>query len=134
MNAIIANGQTITTKLPCTIEEFLVAQKLLPRRVVVEHNGEAGAPSQRATYVVETEAVGDLGVEQADDMTPRAERAAPICHAGFARQTRHQMRRNEVSNLPQERELAGGWLDGGFPFHALPCGRAQTRKPTFFIP
>ena len=40
---IIANGQLIAVKLPCTIEEFLVAQKLLPRRVVVEHNGEAGA-------------------------------------------------------------------------------------------
>ncbi|MCO5052695.1 MAG: sulfur carrier protein ThiS [Verrucomicrobiae bacterium] len=47
-NAIIANGQTITTKLPCTIEEFLVAQKLLPRSVVVEHNGEAVAPSEFA--------------------------------------------------------------------------------------
>lgn len=46
--AIIANGQTITTKLPCTIEEFLVAQKLLPRSVVVEHNGEAVAPSEFA--------------------------------------------------------------------------------------
>ncbi len=46
MNAIIANGQTITTKLPCTLEEFLVAQKLLPRSVVVEHNGEAVAPSE----------------------------------------------------------------------------------------
>jgi hypothetical protein len=42
------------------------------------------------------------------------------------------MRWNEVANLPQERELAGGWLGCGFLFHALPCGRAQTRKPTFF--
>ena len=33
-------------KLPCTIEEFLVAQRLLPRSVVVEHNGEAVAPSE----------------------------------------------------------------------------------------
>jgi hypothetical protein len=87
---------------------------------------------QRVTHVVEAEAVGDLGIEQADDVAPRAERAALIFHAGFARQTRHQMWRNEVANLPQERELAGGWLDCGFLFHALPCGRAQTRKPTFF--
>jgi hypothetical protein len=41
------------------------------------------------------------------------------------------MRRNEVAKLPQERELAGGWLGCGFLFHAPPCGRAQTRKPTF---
>jgi thiamine biosynthesis protein ThiS len=43
---IIANGKTVTAKLPCTIEEFLVAQNLPPRSVVVEHNGEAVAPSE----------------------------------------------------------------------------------------
>ena len=46
MNQIIANGQSIVAGLPCTIEEFLVAQGLLPRSVVVEHNGEAVAPSE----------------------------------------------------------------------------------------
>jgi thiamine biosynthesis protein ThiS len=43
---ITANGQLIEAKLPCSIEEFLVAQNLLPRSVVVEHNGEAVAPSE----------------------------------------------------------------------------------------
>lgn len=43
---ITANGQPIVARLPCTIEEFLVAQGLLPRSVVVEHNGEAVAPSE----------------------------------------------------------------------------------------
>jgi len=43
---IIANGQPIEAKLPCSIEEFLMAQNLLPRSVVVEHNGEAVAPSE----------------------------------------------------------------------------------------
>ena len=43
---IIANGKSIEAKLPCSIEEFLVAQNLLPRSVVVEHNGEAVAPSE----------------------------------------------------------------------------------------
>jgi len=46
MNHVIANGQNITAELPCSIEAFLVAQKLLPRSVVVEHNGEAVAPSE----------------------------------------------------------------------------------------
>jgi thiamine biosynthesis protein ThiS len=46
MNQIIANGKPVTTKLPCSIEEFLVAQNLWPRSVVVEHNGEAVAPSE----------------------------------------------------------------------------------------
>jgi thiamine biosynthesis protein ThiS len=32
--------------LPCSLEQFLVLQGLLPRSVVVEHNGEAVAPSE----------------------------------------------------------------------------------------
>ena len=43
---IIANGRQVAARLPATIEEFLVAQGLLPRSVVVEHNGEAVAPSE----------------------------------------------------------------------------------------
>ena len=46
MNEVIANGQRVTANLPCTLEQFLTAQKLLPRSVVVEHNGEAVAPSE----------------------------------------------------------------------------------------
>ena len=45
---IIANGQRIESPMPCSVEEFLVAQKLLPRSVVVEHNGEPVAPSEFA--------------------------------------------------------------------------------------
>ena len=43
---VTANGKPIAAKLPCMIEDFLVAQGLLPRSVVVEHNGEAVAPSE----------------------------------------------------------------------------------------
>lgn len=43
---VIANGQHISSQLPCSIEQFLLAQKLLPRSVVVEHNGEAVLPSE----------------------------------------------------------------------------------------
>ena len=46
MSQLIANGHPTEASLPCTLEEFLVAQKLLPRSVVVEHNGEAVAPSE----------------------------------------------------------------------------------------
>jgi thiamine biosynthesis protein ThiS len=46
--SVIANGQGIAARLPCTIEEFLKAQGLLPRSVVVEHNGQAVAPSEFA--------------------------------------------------------------------------------------
>ena len=43
---VTANGRPTPARLPCTIEEFLVAQGLLPRSVVVEQNGEAVAPSE----------------------------------------------------------------------------------------
>jgi thiamine biosynthesis protein ThiS len=46
MKNVIANGNPVEAALPCTIEEFLIAQRLLPRSVVVEHNGEAVAPSE----------------------------------------------------------------------------------------
>ena len=44
--SVIANGRETAAELPCSIEAFLVAQKLRPRSVVVEHNGEAVAPSE----------------------------------------------------------------------------------------
>jgi len=43
---VIANGKDVAAQVPCSLEEFLVAQRLLPRSVVVEHNGEAVAPSE----------------------------------------------------------------------------------------
>ena len=49
MNAfVLANGRQLETELPATLEEFLRSQKLLPRSVVVEQNGEAVAPSEFA--------------------------------------------------------------------------------------
>ena len=45
-SSVIANGQPVQTQLPCSLEQFLVARKFLPRSVVVEHNGEAVAPSE----------------------------------------------------------------------------------------
>jgi len=46
---IIANGTEVAFELPCVLEQFLLEQQLLPRSVVVEHNGEAVAPSEFAT-------------------------------------------------------------------------------------
>jgi thiamine biosynthesis protein ThiS len=45
---VIANGCPIEARLPCSLEEFLLEQKLLPRSVVVEHNSQAVAPSEFA--------------------------------------------------------------------------------------
>ena len=43
---VLANGRPTETLLPCSIEQFLLGQSLLPRSVVVEHNGQAVAPSE----------------------------------------------------------------------------------------
>jgi thiamine biosynthesis protein ThiS len=43
---LTANGKKVQAHLPCSIHDFLVSQNLLPRSVVVEHNGEAVAPSE----------------------------------------------------------------------------------------
>ena len=44
--SVTANGKPVEAQLPCTLEQFLVTQNLLPRSVVVEHNGDAVAPSE----------------------------------------------------------------------------------------
>ena len=48
VSTIIANGKSVPADAPCSIEEFLLSHGLLPRSVVVEHNGEAVAPSEFA--------------------------------------------------------------------------------------
>jgi sulfur carrier protein len=50
--SVIANGQSVSAPLPCSLETFLRSQALLPRSVVVEHNGDAVAPSEFATRQV----------------------------------------------------------------------------------
>lgn len=53
MNHVIANGQSVTAQVPCTLEAFLKGQGFLPRSVVVEHNGQAVAPSEFAQRMVQ---------------------------------------------------------------------------------
>jgi sulfur carrier protein len=47
---VIANGRETPAEFPCDIESFLRAQRLPPRSVVVEHNGQAVAPSEFARH------------------------------------------------------------------------------------
>jgi thiamine biosynthesis protein ThiS len=51
---VIANGREVEAQTPCSIETFLLEQKLLPRSVVVEHNGEAVAPSEFSKRQINT--------------------------------------------------------------------------------
>ncbi len=43
---VVANGKPISAELPCSLDDFLRAQGILPRSVVVEHNGDAVAASE----------------------------------------------------------------------------------------
>jgi len=51
--SVIANGKKISAVLPCSLEDFLKSQQLPPRSVVVEHNGDAVAPSEFSQRTVQ---------------------------------------------------------------------------------
>jgi thiamine biosynthesis protein ThiS len=51
---VTANGKRVQANVPCTIHDFLIAQALLPRSVVVELNGEAVAPSEFGTRTLKS--------------------------------------------------------------------------------
>ncbi len=53
-SVVIANGQETTVELPASIEDFLRSRNLLPRSVVVEHNGEPVAPSEFSKRLLST--------------------------------------------------------------------------------
>lgn len=51
---IIANGEEVIAPLPCSIEQFVSSRGFPPRSVVVEHNGQAVAPSEFSTRLLQT--------------------------------------------------------------------------------
>jgi len=64
---------------------------------------------QPVADVVEPDGMGELGVDKADQMAPRAEGAGLFVHAGLLRQLRHQIRWNQIANLPQYGKLTAAW-------------------------
>ena len=89
---------------------------------------------QGITDIVEPDGMGQLGIEQAHDMTPGRKRAGTLNHASIPRQLGHQMRRNKIAELVQEREAAARWLVRCGFIHPLPCGRFTRGKPTLIYP
>jgi sulfur carrier protein len=49
---VIANGERMAATLPSSLAEWLRTQGFVPGTVVVEHNGEAVAPSEFGTRSV----------------------------------------------------------------------------------
>ena len=49
---IVANGTPYSISMPCNLKNFLEQLNLLPRSVVVEHNGHPVAPSDFSNHPV----------------------------------------------------------------------------------
>jgi len=73
---------------------------------------------QPVADVVEPDGMGELRINQADQMAPRTEGARFLVHAGLPCQLRHQIVGNQIANLPQHGKLASAWKGCCF-FH--PC-------------
>src|SRR5262249_18424840 len=80
---------------------------------------------QRIAQIIQPDAMAQLGVDQANDMTPRLERARFILCPGGARNFGNEVLRNKIANLAQHVELAAGWND----FELIhPCRVAGANK------
>ena len=86
--------------------------------------------AQGVANVVEPDGVGELRVDQADEMTPRAEAAGLFVHAGFPRQFRDQVRWNQMADVPQDGERTAAW-GGGFVHPRRVTGAGFHAKPIF---
>ena len=90
-------------------DEYLVPVESVPVNEAVALTREPAMQPQPVTDVIEANGVGELGEDQAHQMTPRAECARLLVHSGLLRQFRHQIRRDKIANLPQHGELAAAW-------------------------
>jgi hypothetical protein len=64
--------------------------------------------------VVEADGMGELGVEQCHDVTPRTEGARLLADTVFPSDFSDEVLRNELAKLTQYDGIALGWL---FVFH-----------------
>jgi len=74
-----------------------------------ESHQQTAMKSQCIADVVETNGVGELRINQTDQMTPRTEGASLLVHTGLLRQLRNKIRWNQIANLPQYSKLTAAW-------------------------
>ena len=82
----------------------------------------AGGPAQTGADIIETEGGRELGKAQADDVTPRWERAGVFRRARGAGPSRHQMMGHEIAERAEDGER-GGVAGSGNVVSSRPCGR-----------
>src|SRR5437879_137072 len=87
---------------------------------------------QGITHVVEADAMRQLGIGLAHDMTPRTECARLILSTRRPGQLRNRVLRNDIADLPQGVELGTCWLDLLF-FHPCLVAGLHGRANTFFV-
>jgi hypothetical protein len=83
------------------------------------------------THVVETEAMGQLGIDLAHDMTPRREGARLVLGPRRPGDLRDATLRNDIADLPQNVELGTCWFDW-FVFHPCLVAGRHGQANTFF--
>lgn len=99
------------------------------RRCPTDADQRSRVQLEGITCVIETDAMRQLGVRLAHDMTPGPERPRLILGPRLPGDIRNEVLWNEIADLPQYVELRTCWLDLLF-FH--PClvaglhGRANT--------
>jgi hypothetical protein len=64
---------------------------------------------QRIAQVIETDAMSQLGIDQANYMAPRREAARLILGASGPSDFGNRVRRNKIANLAQHVALGAGW-------------------------
>jgi hypothetical protein len=86
--------------------------------------------TQGITNAIESDAMGQLCVEQGDHMTPWSKGPDLLIDFGFARYLGNQELRNEVANLPQQIQFRTGW--NAIVVFSHPCrvaGPSKTFQP-----
>ena len=98
-------------------------------RRATERHEHSAVQTQPVTDVVKTDGMGELCINQANQMTPRAEGACFLVHTGLLRQLRNKIRWNEIANLPQDCKLTAAWMGFVFDHTCRMAGKNSHSKP-----
>ena len=82
--------------------------------------------------VIESNRMGELGVQQSDHLAPRAERPGLLLDSMFPGQLGDQVVWDEVAELPEDGEFGAGWLRRFSVFH--PCRVAGESASANLLP
>ena len=102
------------------------------RRRGPQRHQKPAVQAQGVAHIVKADGVGQVRIDQADQMALGRKRPRLFVYTGLARQPRHQIRRNQIANLPQHSKLAAAWC-GCFIHPCRVAGQSSHAKP-FSLP